>query len=139
MTVILYRGLPGSGKTTAAEKVSRWHCENDSYHLKDGKYCWDPTRVKDAAMACYRNFCLGLCVDRKGTITVANTFTQRWEIQPYIMQGLAMNHEVQIVNMHADFLSKEEIIKFHERNVHNVPLSSMHVMYKRWESSEGWL
>lgn len=98
MTKKLYivRGLPGSGKSTFAEAivgsdflVCTAVCEADQYFMQDGEYMFDGSKLKDAHEYC-RNKVETYMKDSLVNdqfyreIAVSNTFTQEWEMQPYL-------------------------------------------------------
>lgn len=83
---ILYiiRGLPGSGKSTlAAELAPNNHYEADDYFVKNGKYTFDRTKLKDAHKFC-QNQVEKAMKSNAEKIAVANTFVKKWEYEPYI-------------------------------------------------------
>lgn len=81
-TIILFRGLPGAGKTTAGRLLCRTVLSADDYHLTHRGYEFDKTNLAEAHRQCLSNvesaIRLGIEV-----IGVANTFTQEWEMAPY--------------------------------------------------------
>ena len=82
-TLHLFRGYPGSGKSTAAQKLFPGVVlfENDMYLMRDGKYCWSKDTVKDAVKWCYSSVENAL---KNGIdVCVANTFTKRRFIESY--------------------------------------------------------
>ena len=94
MTKKLYivRGLPGSGKSTFALNLVGSDflvCEADKYFMVDGEYKFDGSKLKDAHESC-RNLVEPYMKDSLindqfyREIAVSNTFTQAWEMQPYL-------------------------------------------------------
>lgn len=82
-TLSLFRGYPGSGKSTAAQKLFPGVVlfENDMFLMRDGKYCWSKERVKDAINWCYSSVENAL---RCGLdVCVANTFTKFRYVNAY--------------------------------------------------------
>lgn len=84
LTPIIFRGHPGSGKTTTARKMfpALSIYEADQYFTRDNGYFFDPKYLKDAHEWCFqmvrRSIECGIpCV-------VANTFTRRWELAKYL-------------------------------------------------------
>jgi len=75
--LILIRGLSGSGKSTLAKQMKGVvHFEADMFFMKDGKYCYEPSRIKDAHAWCQSKTLRAL---RSGKDTVvSNTFTCLW-------------------------------------------------------------
>jgi predicted kinase len=94
MTKKLYivRGLPGSGKSTFALDLVGSDflvCEADKYFMVDGEYKFDGSKLKEAHESC-RNLVETYMKDSLMNdqfyreIAVSNTFTQAWEMQPYL-------------------------------------------------------
>jgi len=82
-TLILLRGLPGSGKTTFAKTLEGLHIEADMYFINEnGEYNFEPTKIKDA-----HKWCNELVEEwmrgEQDKIVVSNTFTQEWEMESY--------------------------------------------------------
>ncbi len=120
MKLYLIRGLPGSGKSTYAKSLDVFHIEADMYHVKDGRYQFDPSRVKQAHEWCQQT-CWNAMV--KGMdVAVSNTFTQRWEMKPYLDFAKDTGHEVEVIVMNGNYGS-----------VHNVPSEVLRKMAERWE------
>jgi hypothetical protein len=93
---MLFRGLPGSGKSTAAKLLGCPHFEADMYFMKDGKYNFDPTKLKMAHNWCQIQTQKAM-VDDEPIIAVSNTFTQEWEMETYY--DLAKIHGYRVVSM----------------------------------------
>ena len=94
MTKKLYivRGLQGSGKSTFALDLVGSDflvCEADKYFMVDGEYKFDGSKLKEAHESC-RNLVETYMKDSLMNdqfyreIAVSNTFTQAWEMQPYL-------------------------------------------------------
>jgi tRNA uridine 5-carbamoylmethylation protein Kti12 len=90
--LILVRGVPGSGKSTTAKLLGAGgagyaHFEADQYFMVDGKYKFDPTKLKEAHSWCRDSvehaMLLNHTTGHNSTIIVSNTFTQEWEMQAY--------------------------------------------------------
>lgn len=85
--LILLRGLPGSGKSTLAKilvgEKDYCHKEADMYFIdSDGKYNFNPSKIKDAHKWCQNEIEFFMKYDNS-PIVVSNTFTQEWEMEPY--------------------------------------------------------
>jgi predicted kinase len=85
----LLRGLPGSGKSTLAEQLGGSHFETDKYFIdKDGNYNFDGSKLKEAHKWCQDSVATAMVLNHtigeNETIVVSNTFTQEWEMQPYM-------------------------------------------------------
>lgn len=127
--LILLRGLPGSGKSTAAKlfQGSGWssHYEADMYFInkETGEYQFDPSKLKLA-----HNWCTiqtqKAMVDDIPTIIISNTFTQEWEMEAYY--ELAEMHDYQVTsiileNRHGGI------------NEHGCPEDKLKIMEERFE------
>ena len=129
LKLILIRGISGSGKTTYAKRLMQEdptlsHYEADMFFYKDGKYNFDPSKLKDAHAWCKNKTEEDL---RNGkSVIVSNTFTQRWEIEPYIELGKKYG---------ADVLIKKTTGNY--QNVHGVPPEALERMKSRWEDIDG--
>jgi len=83
----LIRGLPGIGKTTLAHSLMRGVCvviaADDFMVDDDGQYLHDPKRLTECHEAC-RDAVESAMGDDIKQIIVHNTFSQRWEMEPYL-------------------------------------------------------
>lgn len=116
--VHIMRGVPGSGKTTYANKV--WpdaiHASADHFFTgEDGIYRFNPAKLADAHAACLRMFVEG-CQDNSDCcdIVVDNTTISAIEVAPYYAVAQAYGHSVEIVNIVCDPVVAAA------RNVHGV-------------------
>ena len=102
-------GWSGSGKTTYAKSLGlKYHFEADDYFLIDGVYCFVPSYI-GAAHA----YCLAKTEHAMKTgedIVVANTFTRKWEREPYYKLAEQYGYSVEFKVMTGNY-----------KNVHNVP------------------
>lgn len=130
--LIIIRGLPGSGKSTLAEhleasfnstvrfgKIASVFEADHFFHTLEG-YKFDGTKLREAHDDCKRRTYDWM---KDGNIAiVSNTFTQRWEYQPYLDMAKELNALVQVIEVHGDF-----------GNIHGVPPEKIESMRKRWE------
>jgi predicted kinase len=88
-TLYLLRGLPGSGKSTLAKQLGGSHFETDKYFIDvNGEYKFDGSKLKEAHQWCQDAVSNGMLLNyttgHNETIVVSNTFTQEWEMKPYM-------------------------------------------------------
>lgn len=126
--LMIYRGLPGSGKSTAAaawasrNPMERRHVEADEYFVhKDGVYRYDSSLLSEAHEWCRTHVRKHL---RAGfDVVVSNTFTRPWEMQPYF-------------DILEEFHAGEAKVYWFWRkfgSIHGVPDEAMRRMAARWE------
>ncbi len=129
--LILVRGVPGSGKSTYANKTSDlldYHVEADIYFVRtDGVYDFNPNLLKNAHEWCYTKAIINLRYGAKDrNVYVSNTFTRIWEMQKYIDYAKANNIPFKVVRCTGNY-----------KNVHGVPDSKVKQMLERFEDYEG--
>ena len=94
--LFLLRGLPGSGKTTLAKSLGGMHIEADNYFMDGDEYKFDASKLKEAHAWC-QNVVKVWIINSVPKITVSNTFTQEWEMQPYY--DLAKEHGYKVYSL----------------------------------------
>jgi predicted kinase len=126
-TLVLLRGLPGSGKSTAAKLFggAGWsaHYEADMYFMADGEYKFNPAKLRDAHAWCSSQTEKAM-VDEIPTVIVSNTFTQEWEMEGYYK--LAEKHRYTVVS----FVVEN---RHGGTNVHGVPEDKLQAMADRFQ------
>ena len=85
----LLRGLPGSGKSTLAKQLGGSHFETDKYFVgENGEYNFDGSKLKEAHQWCQDSVSNAMLLNHttgeNETIVISNTFTQEWEMKPYM-------------------------------------------------------
>lgn len=142
MKLFIIRGIPGSGKSTYVEEVlhpkfsNLVHIEADMYfYNKDGEYEFDPSKLSEAHEWCYetaKHELLGLehpdMPSRKRNVAVANTFTQKWEMEKYLELATYEGVEVKVIRLENRF-----------ENIHGVPEEAIKKMQDRFEDYPGEL
>lgn len=121
----LYRGLPGAGKSTAAGKDS---IAADDFFMVDGVYDFDHTKLTAAHLDCQARCRAAL--EAGNSINVANTFTQRWEMEPYLQMAEELGVPVEVVDLFDAGLDDFQLSK---RNTHGVPVIAIANMRERYE------
>ncbi len=129
--LILLRGLPGSGKSSLGDIIL--HCPGsntpdvlsaDNFFMDDkGNYNFDATKLKQA-----HNDCQQKCAERMkleiSRIVIANTFTEKWEMDTYYQMAERYKYRVHTVIVENRHESK---------NVHSVPDEKLEQMKNRFE------
>ena len=133
-TLLLIRGLPGSGKTTLARKLEAritgsFEVCADDFFMEGGKYKFDPARLEEVHRKCQKEVRVAMA-DHDSFIIVHNTFSMRWEMQPYFNLAEKHDYRVQVVDLFNAGLSVAELA---ERNVHDVPHIAIKRMWDRWD------
>ena len=123
--LILLRGLPGSGKSTAAKLFDKaLHFEADMYFLDaDGNYQFDASKIKNAHNWC-RDSVMDAMKEGHPIVVVSNTFTQEWEMEVYYLLAEELGYRVIsmiVENRHAG------------KNIHGCPDDKIEQMRNRFE------
>ena len=125
-TLILLRGLPGSGKSTVAKLFGddACHYEADMFFIRpDGEYRFDPIRIKDAHNWC-RHKTMEAMKAGHPTVIVSNTFTQEWEMETYY--ELAKELDYQVVSLIVEN-------RHGGKNIHDCPEDKVEIMKNRFQ------
>jgi hypothetical protein len=134
----LVRGLPGSGKSSFARSI--WIgcgedddaktivCSADDFFDKNGVYTFDGSKLAEAHADCQHRTRSGLTAGLN--IVVANTFTCRWEMEPYLQMAAELGVRLVIVDCFDGGMDDATLAK---TNIHGVPEKSIALMRARWE------
>jgi len=97
------------------------HHEADHYFDRGGEYRFDPAQLPAAHAACLRYAERSLVA---GVPTVvSNTFSRKWEMQPYLDMARRMGVPVRVIEATGRW-----------PNVHGVPQEAIERMRQRWEA-----
>ncbi len=142
MKVTILQGLPGSGKSTYAQKIldsiaaandGDWEgyevVSADHFFMRGGTYSFNPGKLPEAHAACLREYVDTL---RSGVehVFVDNTNTSVAEVAAYYALAQAYGAEVEILYFPC---TPEEAAR---RNTHGVPLAGCQAMAARLEQFE---
>ena len=124
----IIRGIPGSGKSTAAKKLAAKynleHFENDEYLMKDGKYIWTPIAAKNAAKQCFNDTINALKSGK--SVVVSNTFITKRAIDNYVNAAKQIGVDVKVFRATGNF-----------QNIHDVPSDTLKSMKEHFEDYPG--
>ena len=132
-TVYLIRGISGSGKTTLARAIYRGEQTTvmvaaDDYFYEEGEYRFNPSDLPKAHAMCLD--VASSALEEGACVIVHNTFTQRWEMEPYIKLAKDTGSRLVVLSTYDGGCTDEELA---ERNSHGVPLDAIRRMRERWE------
>lgn len=121
-TLYIVRGLPGSGKSSLAKKVSESvYSADDFFTNKKGEYNFNAKLLGKAHEWCWGKVRDAMFIGANA-VAVANTFTQAWEAEKYYQLAEEYGYSVFVIECQNDF-----------GNVHDVPQESIDAMKERWE------
>ena len=92
-SLVILRGLPGSGKTTFAELFKAPICSADDYLMVDGKYVWSQPGVVRAHALCQEK-CQRLMIDGEPLIVISNMNVKPRDMRPYTKLAEEFNYKV---------------------------------------------
>lgn len=132
--IVILRGLPGSGKTTWANKINDSTSDvyvivsaDDYFVGEDGVYRFDKTKLAEAHGACQRNAAHALA--EGASVIVDNTNIRLEHMRPYLGLAERFGCCVHIVRIESGMSSQE----LAEANVHGVPRYAIERMQRQWE------
>jgi predicted kinase len=132
MKNVLYilRGLSGAGKTAVASRLAATRCSADDWFYDEhGNYNFDPKFLKEAHASCQEK-CREMLEASMPWVVVDNTFSTRWEMEPYFKMAQENGYNVSVISLWDGGLDDEELAA---RNSHGVPKETIRNMRARWE------
>ena len=126
--LICLGGLPGSGKTTLATLLAvKGHLyAADDYFMRDGVYQFDPDELPAAHLHCQLRV-RNACEAGAERVIVHNTFTNRWESEPYKAIAEEYGYAFFSVTLGDSSIPLEDLAG---KNTHKVPLERLESMAK---------
>lgn len=126
-TLLVIRGIPGSGKSTIAfslvdSGLYQDYFEADMYFTGPDGYKYDRSKMKEAHEWCFNEVVKSLELGR--STIVANTHTQGWMYQKYIDLAEKMGYNIQVMVLSSSY-----------KDVHNVPEETVKRMKKELAES----
>lgn len=126
-TLFIVRGLPGSGKSALVARLGERIVSADDFFMVKGRYEFNAADLPSAHAWCLAAARTELTW---GDVAVANTFSQRWEMEPYLLLAAKRASRVFVLDLFDGGCTDEELFA---RNVHGVPLATIQAMRARWE------
>ena len=126
-TIYLIRGIPGSGKTTLANKLLQSnavqsHFEADMYFIeKDGVYRYRKELIVQAHIWCRKQTLE--TVSQRHNVVVSNTFITVSELMPYYNIATRTGAGVKVIRATGNF-----------ENQHNVPADIVSRMKQQYQA-----
>ena len=137
ITLLVVRGLPGSGKTTFAHGITPYVFEGNDYFYNDnGVYDWRPGELKEAHAWCFQRTVTKLreLVEARAfhsVVAVSNVHSMKAHIQPYAEMAKAFpDVRMFVVDLFDQNMSNEALAK---SSPHGVPVSTIENMRNKWE------
>lgn len=131
--LLLIIGIPGSGKSTMANKIKSenpeffdaniW--EADMFFMKDGEYKWNPDMLWFAHKWCQAK--VELDMKQNKNVIVSNTNLTSLERKPYIKLAKKYGYEIEVIECNGGF-----------KNIHDVPDETIERMKKKYKPFEKW-
>jgi len=117
-TLIIVRGVPGSGKSTFAAKLKEYLTkhnyvgetyESDTFFMKNGVYKFNPDLLYLAHKICYDKVFSNLEKDGVDFSIVANTFILQSDIKKYRKHAEELGYDVVVYRMTNKFKDVHEV------------------------------
>ncbi|MBI4441463.1 ATP-binding protein [Candidatus Woesearchaeota archaeon] len=126
----LMRGLPGSGKSTLAASFGGTVFSTDDFFMRNGVYVFDYRQFGMAHRWNQKRACAALA-NGVPLIIIDNTNTQAREMKPYVLAGIDYIYTISLVEPETPH--RFDVKTLAKLNIHNVPLSMLKKMCKRYE------
>lgn len=136
-TLILMRGVPGSGKSYLAQQIVdmtigaspnnyKTHIlTTDDYFMVRGQYQYEKYKLSEAH-AWNQTRARNACVAGLSPVIIDNTNIELWEMEPYLREGVRNGYIIQVVEPKTPWAKKAHQLA--KKNVHNVPIANIRKM-----------
>ena len=124
LTMLVMRGLPGSGKSTVVSSITRLYpkavvCSADQYFMTDeGKYEFDASLLKFAHQQS-QNKARDACEAGERLVVVDNTGVKRWELVNYFRMAQSFDYTVILLEPRTPW--RFNVNQLAIKNTHGVP------------------
>lgn len=138
-TVIIMRGLPGSGKSTHVRDNfpdAVVASADDFFVNENGDYVFVRGKIGEAHQSCWTVF-INAVFNKERNIVVDNTNMCGWEYTNYVLLARKMGYEIQIHTMKAGLTDDTKLTTLLKRNSHGVDLKTIKSMKERFEPDFG--
>ena len=140
-TVVIMRGLPGSGKSHIANnclEMKKNHSQTvvisaDDFFTQEGQYNFLPALAYKAHQHCIQQL-LDALMSRKKLIVIDNTNSRLWEYRLYLYLSEVLGYRCHILEIPCPTASVAE--RFCSRNLHSVKSQAVMNIFKRWEKDK---
>ncbi|CAL8351587.1 unnamed protein product [Lota lota] len=134
LSLILMRGLPGSGKSTTARELvcagpSGVILSTDDYFANQDGYLYDPSLLS-VAHQWNQNRADEAMLKGRSPLIIDNTNLQAWEMKPYIVMALERGYRVYFQEPNTQW--KFDPVELEKRNKHGVPQQKISQMLERF-------
>jgi predicted kinase len=131
--LIIWRGLPGSGKSFQIQNLPEHAvvCSADHFFDTGTAYNFDQSKLGEAHAACQLK-AFNAMAEGRPLVVIDNTNSRKWEYALYEAMGKRFGYVVEVRTIGGQ--SVEDVRTYAERNIHNVPEEVILKMAYRWEA-----